>query len=302
MLFKGSGDNYQLQKIDFEELCVPLQAIKETIFIREIDMQTKNYITMLGTGNALVTRCYNTCFTLHSMGGALMLVDAGGGNGILTQLERAGIQREDITDLFVTHAHTDHLLGCIWMMRMALQFHRPLRVWSHRKVLDLLTGICRQILPKKNTDGIGSIVTMHCLEDGDTFEVGDMHLQCFDIQSTKERQFGFLALLPDGQRLCCLGDEPFSPQCQQYAENADWLMSEAFCLYEDRDRFKPYEKNHSTALDAARLAESLHVRNLILYHTEDQTLETRRKRYTAEAQSAFSGSIFVPEDLERIVL
>lgn len=67
-----------------------MQAIKETIFIRGIDMQTKNYITMLGTGNALVTRCYNTCFTLHSMGGALMLVDAGGGNGILTQLERAG--------------------------------------------------------------------------------------------------------------------------------------------------------------------------------------------------------------------
>ena len=24
-----------------------------------------NFITMLGTGNALATRCYNTCFTLH---------------------------------------------------------------------------------------------------------------------------------------------------------------------------------------------------------------------------------------------
>ena len=23
-----------------------------------------NYITMLGTGNALATRCYNTCYTL----------------------------------------------------------------------------------------------------------------------------------------------------------------------------------------------------------------------------------------------
>ena len=35
------------------------------------------------------------------------------GTGILTQLEKAGIRREDISDLFVTHAHTDHLLGCI---------------------------------------------------------------------------------------------------------------------------------------------------------------------------------------------
>ena len=77
-------------------------------------------------------------------------------------------------------------------------------------------------------------------------------------------------------------------------------MSEAFCLYADRDRFNPYEKHHSTALDAAQLAERLGVKNLILYHTEDKTLSTRRERYTAEASSVFSGRVFVPDDLERI--
>ena len=75
-------------------------------------------------------------------------------------------------------------------------------------------------------------------------------------------------------------------------KDADWLMSEAFCLYEDRDRFKPYEKHHSTVLDAARLAERLHVRNLILYHTENRTLETRKLRYTAEADYPVTGAIF----------
>ena len=265
-------------------------------------MQNKNdYITMLGTGNALATRCYNTCFTLHGEKGVL-LVDAGGGNGILTQLEKAGIRREDISDLFVTHAHTDHLLGCVWIMRMALQFRYSLRVWSHKKVLNLLSDICRQILPQKEADGIGNLVTMNCLEDGDQFEAGGFPLQCFDIHSTKERQFGFTAQLSDGGRLCCLGDEPFSPQCRQYAEGADWLMSEAFCLYEDRDRFQPYEKHHSTVLDAARLAEELQVKNLILYHTEDRTLGTRRERYTMEAKTVFRGQVFVPDDLERISL
>ena len=257
---------------------------------------------MLGTGNALATRCYNTCFTLHSSGGTVLMVDAGGGNGVLTQLERAGMWCEDIKDLFVTHAHTDHLLGCVWMMRMALQFHHSLNVWSHRKVLCLLTDICRQILPKKEAEGIGSIVVMHELEDGERFEVGDLCLQCFDIHSTKEWQFGFTALLPDGQRLCCLGDEPYNPLCEQYAEGADWLMSEAFCLYKDRERFQPYEKHHSTVFDAARLAEELGVKNLILYHTEDRTLDTRKERYTAEAQKEYAGYIFVPDDLERIML
>lgn len=257
---------------------------------------------MLGTGNAHTTRCYNTCFTLHSSTGALLMVDAGGGNGILTQLERANIPFEAIHDLFVTHAHTDHVLGVVWMIRMALETGKSLRIWSHKKVLKLLTDICLQTLPHKETETMASYITMHRLEDNDNFNVGDLQLQCFDIHSTKETQLGFTALLPDGQRLCCLGDEPFSSQCQTHAKGADWLMSEAFCLYEDRNRFLPYEKHHSTALDAARMADSLQVKNLILYHTEDRTLDTRRTRYTTEAKRVFHGQVFVPDDLEQIIL
>jgi ribonuclease Z len=55
-------------------------------------------------------------------------------------------------------------------------------------------------------------------------------------------------------------------------------------------------------LDAARLAEELAVKNLILYHTEDRTLDTRKKRYTAEAESAYSGHVWVPDDLEIIAI
>ena len=36
-------------------------------------------ITMLGTGNAVATECYNTCFVL-SENNNYFLVDAGGGN------------------------------------------------------------------------------------------------------------------------------------------------------------------------------------------------------------------------------
>ena len=46
-----------------------------------------NQITMLGTGNATVSQIYNTCFLLKTSS-TLMLVDAGGGNGILSQLKK----------------------------------------------------------------------------------------------------------------------------------------------------------------------------------------------------------------------
>ena len=34
--------------------------------------KVNDYITMLGTGNALATRCYNTCFTLHGSGDTVL--------------------------------------------------------------------------------------------------------------------------------------------------------------------------------------------------------------------------------------
>ena len=275
-----------------------------------------NQITMLGTGNATVSQIYNTCFLLQTSS-TLMLVDAGGGNGILSQLKKVNVQISDIHHLFVTHAHTDHVLGVIWVIRMVAQckgYEGLLHVYGNDKVMKVIKTIIDMILAKKQLAKVAERVVFHQLEDGDRFEVGDMKLECFDIQSTKEKQFGFRAELPSSSSddasenhakplvLACLGDEPYNEQNRRYIEGADWMMCEAFCLYADRDTFKPYEKCHSTALDAGKLEEELGVKNLILYHTEEKTLANRKENYTREAAENFKGRIFVPDDLEVIDL
>ena len=73
---------------------------------------------VFGTGNALVTRCYNTCFALRDEDQYFM-VDTGGGNGILRILDEMQVPVEAIHHIFITHAHTDHLLGIVWMVRFA---------------------------------------------------------------------------------------------------------------------------------------------------------------------------------------
>lgn len=272
--------------------------------------KTTTQITMLGTGNATVSQIYNTCFVLQTPS-TLMLVDAGGGNGILAQLKKVNVQISDIHHLFVTHAHTDHVLGVIWVIRMVAQckgYEGLLHVYGNDKVMKVIKTIIDMILAKKQLAKVAERVVFHQLEDGDCFEVGDMNLECFDIQSTKEKQFGFRAELPSSDEsdkplvLACLGDEPYNEQNRRYIVGADWMMCEAFCLYADRDMFKPYEKCHSTALDAGKLAEELGVKNLILYHTEEKTLANRKENYTREAAENFKGRIFVPDDLEVIEL
>lgn len=262
-----------------------------------------NKITMLGTGNAIVTQCYNTCFTLQT-DTTLLLIDGGGGNGVLSQLKKADIHIADIHNLFVTHAHTDHILGVIWIIRMVAQckdYKGQLHVYGNDKVQLVIRTIIDLILAKKQLEKVAERVVFHELHDGDTFDVGDIHMQCFDIHSTKEKQYGFRAELPSTV-VACLGDEPYNPLNRQFVEHADWLLCEAFCLYADREEFKPYEKSHSTALDAGKLAKELGVRNLLLYHTEEKTLTTRRESYTREAAQHFKGRIVVPNDLEVVTL
>ena len=67
-------------------------------------------VTFLGTGCAMVLKRYNTCFLMEE-GDKKLLVDAGGGNEILVRLDKLGVKITDIGGMFVSHSHTDHILG-----------------------------------------------------------------------------------------------------------------------------------------------------------------------------------------------
>lgn len=264
-------------------------------------------LIVLGTGNALATRCYNTCFAVD-FGGPVLLVDAGGGNGILRQLDAAALDASRIAHIILTHAHCDHMLGLVWMVRKigtlirTDQYDGCLTIHCSRKNEARLRAMCEATLEARFVNLFGERILFAPVEDGDTHEIYGTPVTFFDIRSTKEQQYGFTFPLECGGKLTCLGDEPFNPICEPYAAGAKWLLSEAFCLYADRDRFRPYEKHHSTAKDASELAARLGAAHLVLWHTEDKTFDTRKEAYTAEAARYFSGDIRVPWDLERIEL
>ena len=264
-------------------------------------------LIVLGTGNAMATRCYNTCFSLFD-GKEHLLVDGGGGNGILRQLQEAGISFAVIRGMLVSHAHSDHILGAIWIIRnMAMLIGKEaytgnFTLYCHRELAATLRMIAELTLPKKVLAFFDTRIFFQSVSDGECVHIRQWDVTFFDIHSSKEKQFGFTIALQNGKKLAFLGDEPFNELCRDHVAGSDWLLSEAFCLYAEREKYKPYEKHHSTVKDACVLAERLGVPNLVLWHTEDDSLPQRKSLYMAEGQFFYSGNLFVPDDLETLPL
>ena len=262
-------------------------------------------LIVLGTGNAMVTNCYNTCFALKKKE-EYFLVDAGGGNQILKILEDKKIDIDKITNIFVTHAHTDHILGIIWVIRKVGQsmlqgkYQTILNIYCHKELIEKITTICELTLQKKFTNLFGNKIIFNEVKDKDNRIIMGERFTFFDILSTKEKQFGFQVIDEKNRKITCLGDEPLNEMCEIYAKDSYFMLSEAFCMYKDREIYKPYEKHHSTVKDAAQIAERLNVKNLVLWHTEADNLEIRKEEYTKEAKQYYRGKVYVPDDLEEI--
>lgn len=263
---------------------------------------------VFGTGNATVTHCYNTCFAVKNPEGEYFMADTGGGNGILRILEDMEVDLGRIHHIFITHEHSDHLLGIIWMIRMISvrmkkeTYEGDLNIYCHKALTETVSTICRLTLQPKFYKAIGDTIHLIPVDDGETRTILNYPVTFFDIHSTKARQYGFTMTLENGKRLTCAGDEPYNPLCHAYAAGSDWLLHEAFCLYKDRNRFNPYEKHHSTVKDACELAQRLNVLNLVLWHTEDKGLADRKERYCAEGQQYYHGHLYVPDDGEILEL
>lgn len=264
-------------------------------------------LTILGTGNAQATACYNTCFTLTCREG-ILLVDGGGGNGLFTRLQSARIDWKDIHHIFVTHQHIDHLLGIIWMVRRICQaihqgkYEGDAFLYAHDEVIAILRTLVPMLLGEKNARPLDDRFHLVTVQDGETRTILGTPFTFFDIRSTKVKQYGFAAETENGGRLVCCGDEPYHPSCKEYAQNCTWMLHEAFCLSSEADTFRPYEKHHSTVKDACETAQKLNVQNLILYHTEDSHIPGRKALYLNEGARHYTGNLFVPDDLEEFTL
>ena len=261
-------------------------------------------IIMLGTGNGGTLDLYNTCFVIQNDTGNF-LVDTGGGIEIIKRLKQVNIDYKSLRHIFISHSHTDHILGIFWLFKRISRdamhglITEKINLYCNDVVYESIKGVAKFILPDKLMDAIYNVVNFVVLKDGDTHNINGIDYTFFDVHAKGTKLFGFECVL-NNKKLAFLGDETLNPDLYDKINGFDYVMHEAFCLDSEENIFHAYEKHHSTTKSVSEIMNTLNIKNLILYHTEDTHVENRKELYTNEAQTYFKGKVIVPNDLEVI--
>lgn len=265
-------------------------------------------IIVLGTGTASVIENFNTCFILEDSNKDYLLVDTGGGNGILRQFKRANIDLSKIHNIFISHKHIDHLYGMLWIYRfveLAMRkgtYEGTLNIYCHDEVAKIIREQVHTLLRKSQQQFIDKRIFINVVNDHEKVKVLNYNLEFLDIISKSDKQYGFKTVLNNGKTLAFLGDEPLEEKLYEDVRNIDYLLHESFCLETESDKYKPREKNHDTVKSASIKAQNIGAKNLILWHTQENLGDNRKIEYTKEAKENFMGNVYVPNDLEIIEL
>ena len=81
-------------------------------------------------------------------------MDAGGGNGILGILKYMKVPVERMHHAFLSHRHTDHMLGMVWVIRLIGtmmtqdRYEGTFTVYCHRELAADLECLVRMTLDK----------------------------------------------------------------------------------------------------------------------------------------------------------
>lgn len=265
-------------------------------------------INILGTGDGVTIRNYNTCFTL-SENGEHFLVDCGGGNGILKSLAELNIDIKSIKNIFISHTHSDHIVGIVWILRMIcreflhgnLNENNKVNIWGNDEVISSIIKLYEAVLPPKFCKLIGTQIILNEVKDNDSTIILNKKVTFFDIHAAKVKQFGFYMNLENDDKFTFIGDECCTQETEKYVQDSKWLFADALLAGEYGENYNPMEKHHhSTVKYSSQIAQRLNVKNLILSHIKDEQMENRKQFFTEDAHNYFDGNVYVPYDLEVI--
>jgi ribonuclease Z len=255
-------------------------------------------VTFIGTGAAFSTRQRTNVALLVQEDDTKLLIECG--PAVLFQLGQANVLPDQITHLFVSHRHGDHILGLPMFLLMCSLggAARPLTILGSQDTIQAGQALTYTAYPE--LDERLECVTWISMpvDQPANMELGPT-LELATLPVPHSRDAPVLALRLDfynsGRSLVYTGDTIFTEEMAAFASGCDLLVHEAnFSEFLQPD-VKAESYGHSTARQAGQTAARADCRVLALVHLSPD-YDGCEDRVRAEAAQVFSGQIIVPDD------
>jgi ribonuclease Z len=285
-------------------LCLSGTAVGRTVTQVNNDVPPKDMrVTLLGTASgprAFVDKAGIS--TLVEAGGERLLFDAG--RGFMQRLVQAGLPMNAVSKLFLTHLHSDHVIGVPDLMltpwSAAPERKVPLEVWGPEGTRDMMGHLeeafafdirmRRDVDESFSPDGIRMVA--HDIRPGTVYEKNGVTVTAFLVShGLVKPSYGYRVDYA-GRSVAFSGDTSPSDNLVAVCKGVDVLIHEAIDLdvlrrlVPDKERMDAIVQRHTTPEQAAGVFSKVSPRLAVFSHSPGTTaiIEQTRRRYKGRVE------------------
>ena len=258
-------------------------------------------VTLLGTGTPSLRLDRFGPSTLVEVGESRFLFDAG--RGVAQRLAQLDIPFNQLDRLFLTHLHSDHVVGLpdLWLTGWIFGRSTPLRVWGPDGTADMMQHLRlafeADIHIRRDLDeqfpGAGIEAVVSEFTEGVVYDEDGIRITAFDVDHRPvEPAVGF-RIEHEGRSVVLSGDTKYSENLIKHAQGADLLVHEV-CAPDSMRRQSTRAPettqriidHHTTPEQAGRLFTRVAPKLAVFSHIvgppgcEGEIVEGTRRHYT----------------------
>lgn len=253
-------------------------------------------LIFLGTSAALpsVERLNTMLAVMPNDGTPGLLIDCG--DRVYAALERAGLAQDAIGDLFITHAHIDHI-GALPSLIESLRLggrRAPLRVWALPEVLSVARAVLSVFDFELTLDDWAFDVSLAPVEPGQELTLAGIPARVARMDHSVPSA-GVRLDLPGGPVTYTCDTQP-TPAIVELAAGSRLLIAESTFLQAHVGAART--SKHMTAAEAGEQATLCGAQELAMVHVG----RWEPRQGIDEASQAFSGRVIIPNDGDELTV